>query len=121
MRFKRLSVQGEGGEQCLSHTERRVQQISSMFLFRFFKILKNNLKTEIRVAQLGGYVSEKSAYHHGETSLYGTIINMAQDYVGSNNINLLAPNGMFGSRIRGGKDSASPRFEHFILFYYHFI
>ena len=74
--------------------------------------LKNNLKTEIRVAQLGGYVSEKSAYHHGETSLYQTIINMAQDYVGSNNINLLSPNGMFGSRIRGGKDAASPRYIH---------
>jgi len=74
--------------------------------------LKNNLSKEIRVAQLGGYVSEKSAYHHGETSLYMTIVGMAQDYVGSNNINLLCPNGMFGSRIRGGKDSASPRYIH---------
>jgi len=74
--------------------------------------LKNNLSKEIRVAQLGGYVSEKSAYHHGEASLYGTIVAMAQDYMGSNNINLLAPNGMFGSRIRGGKDSASPRYIH---------
>jgi len=74
--------------------------------------LKNNLKTELRVAQLGGYVSEKSAYHHGEQSLYMTIINMAQDYVGSNNINLLQPNGMFGSRMRGGKDAASPRYIH---------
>jgi len=72
--------------------------------------LKNNLKTELRVAQLGGYVSEKSAYHHGEQSLYMTIIGMAQDYVGSNNINLLKPNGMFGSRMRGGKDAASPRY-----------
>jgi len=74
--------------------------------------LKNNLSKEIRVAQLGGYVSEKSAYHHGETSLYMTIIGMAQNYVGSNNINLLCPNGMFGSRIRGGKDAASPRYIH---------
>eukprot|EP01084_Bolivina_argentea_P113088 201633_1 len=74
--------------------------------------LKNNLKTELRVAQLGGYVSEKSAYHHGEQSLYQTIIGMAQDYVGSNNINLLSPNGMFGSRMKGGKDAASPRYIH---------
>merc|ERR1712228_603743 len=72
--------------------------------------LKNNLKKEIRVAQLGGYVSEKSAYHHGEMSLYQTIIGMAQNFVGSNNINLLSPVGMFGSRIRGGKDAASPRY-----------
>jgi len=74
--------------------------------------LKNNLRTELRVAQLSGYVSEKSAYHHGEASLHSSIIGMAQDFVGSNNINLLAPNGMFGSRLRGGKDAASPRYIH---------
>lgn len=39
-----------------------------------------------------------------------TITAMAQDYVGSNNINLLLPNGQFGTRIMGGKDSASPRY-----------
>eukprot|EP01083_Nonionella_stella_P291797 992672_1 len=77
--------------------------------------LKNNLKKEIRVAQLGGYVSEKSAYHHGETSLYQTIIGMAQDYIGSNNVNLLTPNGMFGSRIKGGRDAASARYIHTLL------
>lgn len=35
---------------------------------------------------------------------------MAQDYVGSNNINLLMPNGQFGSRANGGKDHASARY-----------
>jgi DNA topoisomerase-2 len=35
---------------------------------------------------------------------------MAQDYVGSNNINLLMPNGQFGTRLAGGKDSASERY-----------
>ena len=52
-----------------------------------------NLKKEIKVAQLVGSVSELSAYHHGETSLAGTVINLAQDFVGSNNLNLLEPNG----------------------------
>lgn len=55
-------------------------------------------------------MSEHSAYHHGEASLNGTIINMAQDYVGSNNINLLTPSGQFGTRLMGGKDAASPRY-----------
>ena len=74
---------------------------------------KRNLTTkEIRVAQLAGYVSEHGAYHHGEMSLHGTIINMAQDYTGSNNINLLDPIGQFGTRIMGGKDSAQPRYIH---------
>jgi len=69
-----------------------------------------NEKTEIKVAQLSGFIAEKTCYHHGETSMQGTIINIAQDFVGSNNINVLFPNGQFGTRMQGGKDSASPRY-----------
>ncbi len=71
---------------------------------------KRNLNSEIKVAQLAGYVSEHGAYHHGEASLNGAIINLAQNYVGTNNVNLLVPEGQFGSRIDGGKDSAAPRY-----------
>jgi DNA topoisomerase-2 len=35
---------------------------------------------------------------------------MAQNFVGSNNINLLSPCGQFGTRLMGGKDAASPRY-----------
>ena len=77
-----------------------------------YSCFKRKLYSEIKVAQLAGYVSENSAYHHGETSLQSTIIGMAQNFVGSNNINLLQPNGQFGSRIMGGSDSASPRYIH---------
>ena len=75
-----------------------------------FSCFKRNLKSEIKVAQLAGYVSEHSAYHHGEASLTQTIISMAQNFVGSNNINLLTPCGQFGTRLMGGKDAASPRY-----------
>ncbi|KAG5859844.1 DNA topoisomerase II [Encephalitozoon hellem] len=75
-----------------------------------FSCFKRNLRSEIKVAQLVGYVSEQSAYHHGEQSLCSTIVNLAQDFVGSNNINLLLPIGQFGSRLQGGKDAASPRY-----------
>ena len=75
-----------------------------------FSAFKKNLKTEIKVAQFQGYISEQANYHHGEKSLEGTIVNLAQDYVGSNNINLLMPCGQFGSRLQGGKDSASARY-----------
>jgi DNA topoisomerase II len=77
-----------------------------------FGCFKRNLKGEIRVAQLAGYVSEHAAYHHGEASLNQTITGMAQIFVGANNINLLAPIGQFGSRLMGGKDAASPRYIH---------
>ena len=73
---------------------------------------KRKLTSEIRVAQLAGYVSEHGAYHHGEASLQSTIVGMAQNYVGANNINLLKPNGQFGTRILGGSDSASARYIH---------
>jgi hypothetical protein len=45
---------------------------------------KKKLKTEIKVAQLAGYIGEHSAYHQGDMSLNGTIIGMAQNYCGSN-------------------------------------
>lgn len=75
-----------------------------------FTCIKRNDKREVKVAQLAGSVAEHSAYHHGEASLCATIVNLAQNYVGSNNINLLEPRGQFGSRLEGGKDSASPRY-----------
>ena len=62
------------------------------------------------MAQLVGYISEHAAYHHGEQSLTMTIVNLAQDYVGGNNLNLLMPNGQFGTRDQGGKDHASARY-----------
>lgn len=75
-----------------------------------FTCFKRNDKREVKVAQLAGSVAEQSAYHHGEQSLCMTIVNLAQNYVGSNNINLLIPSGQFGTRLVGGKDSASPRY-----------
>mgnify|MGYP000198579934 CR=1 FL=1 len=74
--------------------------------------LKRNDRQKIKVAQLGGSVAELSAYHHGEMSLIGTIVKMAQDYVGGNNVNMLEPLGQFGTRVFGGKDHAAARYIH---------
>ena len=75
-----------------------------------YAAFKRNLKSEIKVAQFAGYVSEHSAYHHGEAALNDAIIAMAQDYVGSNNLPWFVPEGNFGSRVCGGKDAGSPRY-----------
>ncbi|KAK2587990.1 hypothetical protein KPH14_004067 [Odynerus spinipes] len=75
-----------------------------------YTCFKRNDKREIKVAQLAGSVAEHSAYHHGEVSLMATIINLAQNFVGSNNINILQPIGQFGTRLTGGKDAASARY-----------
>ena len=75
-----------------------------------FSCFKKRLTKDIKVAQLSGYISEHAAYHHGEMSLQTTIVNMAQDFVGSNNIALLFPSGQFGTRLAGGNDAASARY-----------
>lgn len=75
-----------------------------------YSAFKRNLTKEIKVAQFGGYVSEHSGYHHGEMSLMKAIVGMAQEFVGSNNLNVLLPNGQFGTRLTGGNDSASERY-----------
>ncbi|KAF2070654.1 hypothetical protein CYY_008032 [Polysphondylium violaceum] len=100
----------------IADCERSIPSIVDGFKTSLRKILfscfKRNLKKDLRVAQLIGYVSEQSAYHHGEASLYSAIVGLAQDYVGSNNINLLNPSGSFGSRLAGGKDCSQARYIH---------
>lgn len=75
----------------------------------FLKKLKTSGKT-LKVAQLAGYVAEKTGYHHGEQNLYDTITKMAHAFPGSNNIPLLYRDGQFGSLIALGKDAANARY-----------
>ena len=78
-----------------------------------YSVKKRNLKyngTSLKVAQLGGYVAEHTNYQHGEQNLFETITKMANEFPGSNNIPLLYRDGMFGTRLAGGKDAASPRY-----------
>jgi DNA topoisomerase-2 len=75
-----------------------------------YACFSRNLTNEMKVAQLAAYVSEKTSYHHGEVSLADTIVKLANDYVGSNNINLLEPIGQFGTRLMGGKDASQTRY-----------
>ncbi|MCJ1304555.1 DNA topoisomerase 2 [Hypocenomyce scalaris] len=75
-----------------------------------FACFKRNLKKDMKVVELAGYVSGLTAYQHGEQSLQQTIVGLAQTFVGSNNVNCLEPSGNFGSRLQGGSDCASARY-----------
>jgi DNA topoisomerase-2 len=75
-----------------------------------YACLNRNIIRDVKVVEVAGYCSELTAYQHGEQSLQQTIIGLAQDFVGSNNVNCLEPSGNFGSRLAGGSDSASPRY-----------
>lgn len=55
---------------------------------------ERKLHEEIIVSDFINYMS----WHKGQKNLGCAIIEMAQDFVGSNNINLLIPNGQFGTR-----------------------
>ena len=63
-----------------------------------------------KVFQVAGAIANTANYHHGDQSLNAAIINMAQDYPGSNNIPLLAGKGFFGSRLELGEDAGQPRY-----------
>lgn len=80
----------------------------------FGMIKRGEGASEIKVAQAASYVASVSDYHHGEKSLEDTIVGMAQDYTGSNNMNLLSPEGQFGSRLT---DSAAS--SRYIFTYLH--
>ncbi|KAF6175896.1 hypothetical protein GIB67_003384 [Kingdonia uniflora] len=95
---------------CLSDYGCMVFTLSS-----FAKVYHSLVLQDAKVTQYFGYVSGHSVYHHGEQYLVGTIIGMAQDFVGSNNINLLQPNGQFGNRHQGGKDHTSARYVYTCL------
>ena len=79
-------------------------------LYTAFKTKLVYDKNDIKVAQFAGEVSKLTEYRHGEQSLCETIVGMAQDFVGSNNIALLQPEGQFGTRLYGGSDAASARY-----------
>lgn len=53
----------------------------------------------IKVAQLANFIAEVTDYAHGEGSLSGAMVGMAQTFPGSNNINYLKPIGQFGTRL----------------------
>jgi len=100
-------------QRSINHICDGLKESTRKILYACFK--RRLYTNEIKVAQLSGYVSEVSAYHHGENSLQQAIVGMAQIYVGTNNINLLNPNGQFGSRCQGGQDASSARYIFTVL------
>lgn len=71
---------------------------------------KPTMADKVKVAQFGAYVAEKTEYAHGEQAIPPTIIGMTQRFVGANNITFLKDAGQVGSRERGPKYFAAPRY-----------
>jgi len=63
-----------------------------------YTMMKNNIKNPKKVSQLAADVSSQTQYLHGEVNLQGVIVNMVQNFAGTNNMNLLYPESSFGNR-----------------------
>jgi DNA topoisomerase-2 len=65
---------------------------------------------EIKVERFASITAEATNYHHGGNCLSETIIAMAQNFVGANNLPYFTQDGQFGTRNLGGEDAAQPRY-----------
>lgn len=62
----------------------------------------------LSVERLSAGVAASTDYHHGIGSMESTIVGLANNYAGSNNLNIFLPEGQFGSRLT--KDAAASRY-----------
>lgn len=67
-------------------------------------------KKVFKTTQIASHSDMITCYKHGPTCLADTIINMTQDFIGSNNMAYFQGHGQFGTRDAGGKDAANPRY-----------
>lgn len=61
-------------------------------------VAKNNITSKTKVEQLQSEVAKTTEYLHGGQSLYDVIVKLAKNYDCGPTINLLEPNGEFGTR-----------------------
>lgn len=71
-----------------------------------FTVLEKNIKEPIKVSQLANKVAEYAEYLHG--SLDGVVVNLGQDFAGTNNVPLLQKKGNFGTRF--AQEASAPRY-----------
>lgn len=91
----------------------KISQRKILYTILKRKVFSEN--KELRVAQLAGFISADTKYHHGENSLVGAIKKMGANFTGSNNLNLIFPSGQYGTRNLNGADAASERYIHAYL------
>jgi len=69
----------------------------------------------IKTGRFANDAASRTGYHHGEKSLTDTIIKMAQDFTGSNNMGYFKKDGQFGTRADGGDNAADARYSEIHL------
>lgn len=64
-----------------------------------YTIIKNNVVSPKKVSQLKSDAASMTQYLHGDQSLEGVLVGLAQNFVGTNNLPLLQREGTFGNRL----------------------
>ena len=68
------------------------------------------MKGDCKLSSIAGRVIDMTDYHHGEQSIYGTTVKLAQGFPGALNVPLMTDDGGYGSRENGGKCDTAPRY-----------
>jgi len=71
-------------------------------------MIGKNIKEKTKVARLASTIAEYTEYLHGEIGLAGVMVNLAQNFVGANNIPFIKRDGNFGTRHKPA--AAAPRY-----------
>jgi DNA topoisomerase-2 len=73
-----------------------------------FTVMNTNITTPIKVDALSSKCAGLTEYLHGQDSLNGVTVGLAQDFVGANNLPMIAREGQFGTRFI--PEAAAPRY-----------
>lgn len=65
-----------------------------------YTVLKKNITSPVKVSILKSDAAAMTQYLHGDQSLEGVVVTLAQEFPGTNNIPLLKRKGTFGNRLK---------------------
>jgi len=63
-----------------------------------YTLIDKNIAKVSKVSRIQSTISEHTEYLHGEDNISSVIVNLAQNFTGSNNLPLMTRNGNFGNR-----------------------
>lgn len=86
------------------------KNLSAIDLLTSSQKVVNTAKEFMKTGRFANKTAQETDYAHGENNLNGVIQTMTHAFVGSNNMPFFKAEGMMGTRSRGGKDAADPRY-----------
>lgn len=73
-----------------------------------YTVKQRNIKSKIKVSALASSIIMEAGYLHGDSGIQGTIVTLATDYCGANNLPYIKGEGSFGTRLI--PEASAPRY-----------